>query len=159
MERSRYDRYDRYDLSLTLPKNNYCKAGRNGERLDTGRYVVAVVAALGRPPVIIERSDLSMRHSSTGWRLFQRSGSRMLARDRHREGHMNFPQALLAAFEGKRIARAGWNGKGMTVQAQWPDANSKMREPYLYINTSPTSCIPWTVSQADLFATDWSVAS
>lgn len=70
---------------------------------------------------------------------------------------MNFPQALLAAFRGKRIARAGWNGKGMHVFAQWPDAHSKMTGAYLCISTSPTACIPWTVSQADIFATDWSI--
>jgi hypothetical protein len=33
--------------------------------------------------------------------------------------------------DGQKVRRAGWNGKGMFVQLQWPDANSKMTLPYV----------------------------
>jgi hypothetical protein len=69
---------------------------------------------------------------------------------------LTFSQALFEAKKGKKIQRAGWNGKGMWVAAQYPDAHSKMGEPYLYMKTVQGTLIPWTASQADLFALDWS---
>jgi len=75
----------------------------------------------------------------------------------------DFSVALQHAKEGKKIARAGWNGKGLTVQMQFPDANSKMTLPYLYIeyptdsvNTPGARC-PWLASQTDILANDWLV--
>ena len=72
---------------------------------------------------------------------------------------MNFSDALqilLFAKAGK-IARAGWNGKGMWIQAQFPDADSKMTQPYVFMKTADDQLIPWLCSQADLFATDWEI--
>jgi hypothetical protein len=46
---------------------------------------------------------------------------------------MPFGFALEAARQGKKIARKGWNGKGMWIQAQFSDEHSKMTLPYLYI--------------------------
>lgn len=59
--------------------------------------------------------------------------------------------------EGNRVQRAGWNGKGMWIGLQSPDANSKMTEPYVYMKTAQGGLIPWLCSQADLLATDWQV--
>jgi hypothetical protein len=70
---------------------------------------------------------------------------------------MNFGEALSALKQGLSVARSGWNGKGMSVRAQFPDAHSKMTAPYLYLNTASGERIPWTVSQADVFAEDWSL--
>lgn len=79
---------------------------------------------------------------------------------------MNFPQALEHVFAGKNIYRLGWNGQGIYVAAQIPDANSKMTAPYLYIDTTclksdnvhaPRKMCPWAPSQTDMFATDWQV--
>lgn len=68
---------------------------------------------------------------------------------------MDFADALRQVKAHKRIARAGWNGKGMWVAAQFPDTHSKMGAPYLYIRTVDGTLVPWTVSQADVFANDW----
>lgn len=75
-----------------------------------------------------------------------------------------FSLALIALREGKKVARTGWNGRGMWVALQTPDANSKMSLPYLYIEypeghpAYPNgSRVPWVASQMDLLACDWEV--
>lgn len=66
-----------------------------------------------------------------------------------------FAAAFLIVKQGRSIARRGWNGKDMFVRAQYPDENSKMTQPYLYITTPAGDRIPWLISQADVFAEDW----
>lgn len=70
---------------------------------------------------------------------------------------MNFSEALNQLKMGYKVLRYGWNGKNMWVAAQYPDENSKMTQPYLYMRTAQGDFIPWTISQADAFANDWSV--
>ena len=60
--------------------------------------------------------------------------------------------------KGERLRRAGWNGRGMYIELQVPDANSKMTEPYVYMYTAQGGLIPWLCSQADLLADDWEIA-
>lgn len=64
---------------------------------------------------------------------------------------------LLTNVPGIKIARAGWNGKGMHVALQNPDAGSKMTLPYLYMYTADKNLVPWLASQTDLLANDYSV--
>jgi len=71
---------------------------------------------------------------------------------------MDFSNALLNIKGGERMTRAGWNGVGMYVEAQIPDDESKMGLPYIYIKTVNDEFVPWTPSQTDLFAEDWSIA-
>lgn len=79
--------------------------------------------------------------------------------------YLDFSQALAALKEGRAsaIQRAGWNGAGLLVKLQRPDARSKMTAPYLYIEfplsnkTSPGARFPWVCSQADLMAEDWTI--
>lgn len=75
-----------------------------------------------------------------------------------RETH-DFSFALTMLKDGKQMARQGWNGQGLKVCAQFPDANSKMGNPYLYIDAKALGgeLNPWVPSQTDLFATDWFV--
>jgi hypothetical protein len=74
---------------------------------------------------------------------------------------MNFGQALESVKQGLRIAREGWNGKGLWLELQRPDANSKMTLPYIFINypedaaNTPGARVPWLASQTDLLAEDW----
>ena len=74
---------------------------------------------------------------------------------------MNFGQALDNVKLGSKIGREGWNGKGLWLELQRPDANSKMTLPYLYINypsdskTTPNARVPWLASQTDILAEDW----
>lgn len=71
---------------------------------------------------------------------------------------MNFSDALHNAKLGLKVQREGWNGKGLSVTAQFPDEHSKMGNPYLYIDARSLGGErnPWVPSQTDLFAEDWS---
>lgn len=76
---------------------------------------------------------------------------------------MNFGQALEELKNGNRVSRSGWNGKGLWLELQLPDAFSKMTLPYIYINypadskTTPGARVPWFASQTDMLANDWMV--
>lgn len=79
---------------------------------------------------------------------------------------LNFGQALEALKLGRRVARAGWNGKGMWLLLQIPDANSKMTLPYVYIeypSGHPAyhngSRVPWLASQTDMLSEDWCIVN
>lgn len=74
---------------------------------------------------------------------------------------MNFSEALIGLKFEQRLTRRGWNGRGLFVKAQFPDENSKMGNPYLYIDATAMGgkCNPWVPSQTDLFAEDWEVVS
>ncbi len=58
-----------------------------------------------------------------------------------------------------QIYRDGWNGKNMSVSIQYPDKNSKMTLPYLYMVTAQGDLVPWLASQTDLLATDWRLSA
>lgn len=80
---------------------------------------------------------------------------------------MNFGQAIEALKNGLKVARNGWNGKGLHLELQVPDENSKMTLPYIYIQyptfpaseTAPNNHlnarVPWLASQTDVLAEDW----
>lgn len=75
---------------------------------------------------------------------------------------LGFGQALSSLKAGNKVARSGWNGKGMWLLLQVPDAHSKMTHPYIYIEypeghvAYPNgSRVPWLASQTDLLAEDW----
>lgn len=70
---------------------------------------------------------------------------------------MNFGQALQALRAGAAVAREGWNGKGMWLKLQVPDAHSKMTLPYIYMRTATGDLVPWLASQTDILGLDWSV--
>lgn len=77
--------------------------------------------------------------------------------------NLSFSAALERIKEGKKLQRAGWNGKGLYIELQSPDVNSKMTLPYLYINypedaiNTPGARCPWLASQTDILANDWVV--
>ena len=95
-----------------------------------------------------------------GYRLQCDIAERKEARD------MGFGAALAALKQGLSVARRGWNGKGIYLALQRPDANSKMTLPYIYIVTNglvtdnpeaPKGVVPWLASQTDMLANDWYV--
>lgn len=74
--------------------------------------------------------------------------------------------AIKQMRNGAKVQRAGWNGKGMWLLLQVPDAHSKMTLPYIFIEypaghpAYPDGCrVPWLASQTDILADDWSVVS
>jgi len=68
---------------------------------------------------------------------------------------MDLGQALNILRAGKRATRPGWNGKGMSLELQVPDENSKMTLPYIFMHTAQGDRVPWLASQTDILATDW----
>jgi len=79
---------------------------------------------------------------------------------------MNFGQALELLKQGKRVTRNGWNGQGIFIELQTPDASSKMTQPYIYIDNTGLHTdnphalkgrVPWFASQTDLLSDDWAV--
>jgi hypothetical protein len=67
----------------------------------------------------------------------------------------NFGKAIEEMKAGKKVTRAGWNGKGMFVALQRPDEHSKMRRPYIYMSPVGGELVPWVASQSDMLAEDW----
>jgi hypothetical protein len=72
-------------------------------------------------------------------------------------GGISFSVALGALKDGRKVARYGWNGQGMWIDLQRPDANSKMSRPYLFMKTVDEKLVPWVASQTDLLADDWMI--
>ena len=82
---------------------------------------------------------------------------------------LGFEEALDILKSGHKVSRAGWNGKGLSIELQVPNANSKMTLPYIFMNypgkpasdTAPqnhlNARVPWLASQTDLLAEDWMV--
>jgi hypothetical protein len=68
---------------------------------------------------------------------------------------MDIGQVVRRLLSHGRVRRAGWNGKGMWLELQVPDAHSKMTLPYVYMRTAQGDLLPWNCSQADLLADDW----
>jgi hypothetical protein len=79
---------------------------------------------------------------------------------------MNFGRALDYVKNGDKIAREGWNGKGMWVRLFAPGGGGhelcSLSQPFLVIEypqghpAYPNgSCIPWLASQSDILAEDW----
>lgn len=76
----------------------------------------------------------------------------------------DFGMALELLKAGHKVARKGWNGKGIYLELQKPDEHSKMTLPYIYIVTTelvtdnpdaPKGVVPWFASQTDMLAEDW----
>jgi len=85
---------------------------------------------------------------------------------------MDFSNALKALKEGFRVARAGWNGKGMFIFLV-PGSEFKVNRPPLLgiypegthikyhahvdMKTADGQVVPWLCSQTDMLATDWEI--
>lgn len=83
---------------------------------------------------------------------------------------MNFGDALAAVKAGKRVARIGWNGKGMFIFLVPGSTFEVNREPLLSIlgegtqvnyhghvdmRTADGMIVPWLCNQTDMLAEDW----
>lgn len=85
---------------------------------------------------------------------------------------MDFGQALERLKDGQRVARLGWNGRGMflfLVQGSkfqvnrppllgiYPNGTEITYQSHIDIRTADGSIVPWIASQTDLLAEDWLV--
>ena len=61
---------------------------------------------------------------------------------------MSFGLAVEAVKKGKKIARAGWNGKGMFLF---------LYHAHIDMKTVDGTIVPWLASQTDVLADDWIV--
>lgn len=82
---------------------------------------------------------------------------------------MDFGVALMNLKEGHRVARKGWNGKGMFLYyvpaAAYPPCTDVAREAfggepvpygaYIAMKTAQGNVVPWLASQTDMLAEDW----
>lgn len=87
----------------------------------------------------------------------------------HKELLMSFGEAMSLLEQGRKVARVGWNGKGMWLTlvraGQWQVADevpgmedpSLLTSPWIGLRTADGCFVPWTVSQTDLLAKDWVV--
>lgn len=72
---------------------------------------------------------------------------------------MNFGKAIEELKNGKKVAREGWNGKGMwlvlvipTIETEYPV------QPVICMKTADNKLQPgWLASQADILADDWNI--
>lgn len=76
---------------------------------------------------------------------------------------MSFGLAIEAAKKGRKIARKGWNGKGIYV---YLDDLIMGYQEFLAINTvqlasdnpdAQRGCVPWLASQTDMLSDDWMI--
>ena len=81
---------------------------------------------------------------------------------------MNFGEAIEKLKEGKKVARKGWNGKGMFLfladeihfltkaQVKKKDGESYDVLPSIVMKTADDKCVVgWLASQTDMLANDW----
>lgn len=90
-----------------------------------------------------------------GYLLKQRLYMQQSVKDATDMGSVTFGAAVEALKDGQRVTRSGWNGKGMWLELQVPDAHSKMSLPYIYMRTAQGDLVPWLASQTDVLANDW----
>lgn len=87
---------------------------------------------------------------------------------------MNFGEALSSLKEGERVARSGWNGKGMflflvpgsvfkvsrlPLLGIYPEGTEIKYHAHIDMKTAQGDVVPWLASQTDVLAEDWAVLS
>jgi len=84
--------------------------------------------------------------------------------------NMNFGQAIEAMKSGNKVARDGWNGKGMflflvpgsnfrvdraPLLGIYPEGTEISYQPHIDMKTVDNTIVPWLASQSDILAEDW----
>lgn len=85
---------------------------------------------------------------------------------------MTFGEALVALKAGSKVARAGWNGKGMFVflvpgstfrvnrpplLGIYPEGTEIRYHAHIDMKTATGEVVPWLASQTDVLAEDWDI--
>ena len=77
--------------------------------------------------------------------------------------HLDFGQALNYLKQGEKVARKGWNGKGMWLKLIAPHKGKINLGidgifdglPWIGMKTADNMFVPWLASQTDMLASDW----
>ncbi|CUW40260.1 conserved protein of unknown function(containing Bacteriophage domain,3-87) [Magnetospirillum sp. XM-1] len=84
----------------------------------------------------------------------------------------SFSDALNHLKSGKKVARSGWNGKGMFVflvpgstfkvnraplLGIYPEGTEINYCPHIDMKTADDKIVPWLASQTDVLADDWTL--
>lgn len=87
---------------------------------------------------------------------------------------LSFGHAIVALKEGKKVARAGWNGKNMFLYYvpanSYPASGNTLGTmkgvfendmvpygAYIAMKTAQNNVVPWLASQTDVLAYDWQI--
>jgi hypothetical protein len=76
-----------------------------------------------------------------------------------------FDSALIHLKQGNKVARKGWNGKGMFLFLieNWAFTDGKHDNypnlPFIAMKTADNKVVPWLASQTDILASDWEVVN
>ena len=83
---------------------------------------------------------------------------------------LNFGDALMLLKNGQKVARLGWNGKGMflflvpgsvfkvnrpPLLGIYPEGAEINYCPHIDMRTADGKIVPWLASQTDVLAEDW----
>lgn len=83
---------------------------------------------------------------------------------------IDFGQAIKSLKDGKKVAREGWNGKGMflflvpgskfkvnraPLLGLYPEGTEIEYHAHIDMKTAQGYVVPWLASQADVLAEDW----
>jgi hypothetical protein len=168
----------------TYQSHKIVEAGRHTGVIDrdssTGKYLVQLQDDEGSPPYTVELEyeallrytpkpgDYVVRYADgylsvspakafeEGYRELKAGEPQVFGEPAKPEG-LCFGSAIDWLKSGARVARAGWNGKGMWLDLQRPDEHSKMTLPYIFMKTVQGDNVPWLASQTDMLAEDWYV--
>lgn len=87
--------------------------------------------------------------------------------------NMDFGAALAALKRGMKVARSGWNGKGVFVflvpgsvfkvnrpplLGIYPEGTEISYHAHIDMKTADGKVVPWSASQTDVLAEDWMIA-
>lgn len=123
-----------------------------------------------KPFLMIDINAVKNKHYSIQEIIQMLEHNGISIRDYYSTANLDFGRVLLALKEGKKLARAGWNGKGMfiyyvpaniypsvTIVAQREfGVNTKYNE-YIAIKNVDDTVSTWVPSINDCFANDWMI--
>lgn len=85
---------------------------------------------------------------------------------------ITFGEAIEALKSGKKVARQGWNGKGMflflvpgsvfkvnrpPLLGIYPEGTEIQYQPHIDMKTADDKVVPWLASRTDMLSEDWSI--
>lgn len=92
-----------------------------------------------------QKNDTHLGFGNIQLFCFNHSGSKKL----------NFGQAMEYLRQGKSMRLPHWH-ENVRIKIQYPDKNSKMTAPYLYVE-SDNGKIPWKETFIELFSNEWEI--